>query len=139
MTPYPVPPGPVGANDAHPAQTYLTGRLWVQRGREAYLGAGRIALLERIRDTGSIAAAARGMRMGYRHAWDLVEQMNRLAPAPLVERITGGRGGGGTRLTLAGVQTIAQFRRAEKSLADFLDTLDPPGVHIDGTAADSDA
>ncbi|MGY3331690.1 hypothetical protein ACVILI_004707 [Mesorhizobium sp. USDA 4775] len=42
------------------------------------IGPGKIELLEQIATFGSISAAARGMEMSYKHAWDLVEDMNRV-------------------------------------------------------------
>ena len=50
-------------------------------------------LLERIREVGSIAAAARDMEMAYSHAWTLVANMNRLAEEDLVGRTFGGLNG----------------------------------------------
>ena len=41
------------------------------------IGPGKIALLEAIRSTGSISAAARSIGMSYRRAWLLVEELNR--------------------------------------------------------------
>ncbi len=67
-------------------------------------------LLERIAQFGSIAAAAKSMRLGYRNAWLWVEAMNRLAPAPLVEKATGGVSGGHARLTEEGQKVIAEYR-----------------------------
>lgn len=109
----------------------VAGRIWVERGEQTYLAWGRVVLLERIREHGSISAAARSMGMGYRHAWDLLDAMNRLAPAPLVERTTGGRGGGGTRVTPAGDQAIAQFWGTVHKFQAFLETLDTPGIRLE--------
>ena len=75
----------------------LHGRVWIDGPEGTFLGYGRVILLERIREHGSISAAARSMNMSYRHAWDLVESMNRQAPAPLVVSRAGGRGGGSER------------------------------------------
>ena len=108
----------------------MVARLWVERGTETYLGLGRIRLLEQIQATGSISAAARNLKMGYRHAWLLVEQMNRVAPTPLVKRTTGGRGGGGTRLTRAGDAAITQYHSALHTIHTLLGTLIPPGAHL---------
>ena len=58
---------------------------------------------------GSVSAAAKSMQMSFSHAWHLVENMNALAPQPLVEKQAGGRKGGGAWLTEAGKQTIADF------------------------------
>jgi molybdate transport system regulatory protein len=47
----------------------IKGRLWLEKNGETYLSWGRVVLLERIRELGSIAAAARSMDMAYSHAW----------------------------------------------------------------------
>ncbi len=87
----------------------LEGRLWVTKDGTTFLGWGRVVLLERIQEHGSISAAARSMSMGYRHAWGLVDEMNRLSPAILVEKVVGGKKGGGSRLTPAGKTVIRKF------------------------------
>jgi molybdate transport system regulatory protein len=76
-------------------------------------GPGKAELLERIRDTGSIAAAGRGMGMSYKRAWQLVETMNAMFRAPLVERMRGGAKGGGARVTAAGDTVLAEYRALE--------------------------
>ena len=67
------------------------GRFRVEGEAGAFLGCGRIILLERIREHGSISAAARSMKMSCRHAWEPVHSMNRQSPSPVVEKDTGGR------------------------------------------------
>ena len=98
----------------------VIGRLWIEKDGKTYLSWGRVVLLERIREHGSISSAARSMGMGYRHAWDLVEEMNQLAPRPLVERATGGAHGGGTRLTPAGEKAIDTFWKLVGDFRRFL-------------------
>ena len=87
----------------------IRGRLWIDGTNGTFLGYGRIVLLERIREYGSISQAARAMEMSYRHAWELVDSMNGQAPKPLVEAATGGRNGGGAHLTGEGEKAIALF------------------------------
>lgn len=77
-------------------------------------------LLERIEQYGSIAAAARSMGLGYRNAWLWVEAMNRLAPTPLVERTTGGEGGGHARLTDEGRRALNWYKGLSMRLQEFL-------------------
>ena len=88
----------------------VKGRVWVEKDGELYLGWGRILLLENIDKLGSIAAAAKEMGLGYRNAWLWVESMNRLAPSPLVEKVTGGAGGGYARLTDEAHKAIAYYK-----------------------------
>ena len=89
----------------------IKGRLWLEKDGDTYLSWGRVVLLERIRETGSIAAAARSLDMAYSHAWSLVAAMNRLAGQELVGRSFGGRQGGRAWLTPAGEEAVARFWR----------------------------
>lgn len=81
-------------------------------GRVAF-GPGKAELLEGIRETGSISAAGRRMRMSYKRAWQLLAEMNASFRTPLVEASPGGKGGGGARLTRAGEAVLDSFRRLE--------------------------
>ncbi|MNY81296.1 DNA-binding transcriptional regulator ModE [compost metagenome] len=45
--------------------------------------------------------------------------MNQRAESPLVEKLLGGKGGGGARLTEAGEKAIATFYEIEKRIKDF--------------------
>jgi molybdate transport system regulatory protein len=79
----------------------------------ARVGPGKIALLEEIARHGSISAAGRALRMSYRRAWELVEDLNRHLGTPVVAAMTGGAGGGGARLTEAGAALVAAYRAIE--------------------------
>ena len=104
------------------------GRLWLEGPEGTFLGYGRVVLLERIRDSGSISAAARSMEMSYKHAWDLLDSMNRQAGGKLVETVRGGKQGGGARLTVAGEKAIALFwqhhARFQEVLAEMTAALE---------------
>jgi molybdate transport system regulatory protein len=102
-------------------QYRLHGRLWIEGPGGTFLGYGRVVLLERIQEHGSISAAARSMAMSYRHAWKLVDSMNRQSRQPVVESQTGGRGGGGAVLTEAGKRAVDCFWTAYKDFKEFLD------------------
>jgi molybdate transport system regulatory protein len=77
-------------------------------------------LLERIEKLGSIAEAARSMRLGYRNAWLWIEAMNRLAPSLLVEKTAGGAGGGRARLTDEGRKVVGQYKNLRAKLEELL-------------------
>jgi molybdate transport system regulatory protein len=78
------------------------------------IGPGKIALLEEIERSGSISAAGREMKMSYRRAWRLVEDLNHDIGA-VVEAAAGGVGGGGARLTEAGRTLVQQYRALEQA------------------------
>ncbi|PKB16344.1 winged helix-turn-helix domain-containing protein [Flavobacterium sp. 5] len=94
-------------------------RLWVESTEGPFLGIGKVWLLENIKKTGSITNAAKEMKMAYRQAWQLVQEMNQRAESPLVEKLLGGKGGGGARLTDAGEKAIITFYEIEKRIKDF--------------------
>lgn len=102
----------------------LEGSLWFQKSENMFLGEDRIALLEKIDALGSINQAAKEVGISYKTAWYLVNMMNNLAEKPLVERITGGKGGGGTTLTAEGKRAIVQFRIIEEEHRKFLHNLE---------------
>lgn len=77
------------------------------------LGPGKAELLDAIRESGSISAAARSLGMGYRRAWALVEAMNEGFRRPLVEAAPGGARGGGARITPFGEEVLAAYRRLQ--------------------------
>ncbi len=105
----------------HPEPGYVVrGRIWVEKDGELYIGWGRAMLLERIDKFGSIAAAARSMRLGYRNAWLWIEATNRLAPAPLVEKTAGGSGGGHARLTEEGQRAVSEYKELRARFLEFL-------------------
>ena len=105
----------------HPEPGYVVrGRIWVEKDGELYMGWGRVMLLERIDKFGSIAAAARSMKLGYRNAWLWIEAANRLAPAPLVEKISGGAGGRHARLTEEGRKAVSHYKELRAKLEGFL-------------------
>ena len=99
----------LAASPPESAGIQIKGRLWLEKDGETFLSWGRGVLLERIRDQGSIAAAARSLNMAYSHAWGLVAKMNRLAGEELVARTFGGKQGGRAWLTPPGEAAVARF------------------------------
>lgn len=93
----------------------------VEGSSEAYVGIGRIELLENIERLGSMSQAAKAMGMSYKKAWKLVQDLNGMYAEPLVVKEHGGKSGGGTQLTDKGKALITEFRALEKDLAVFLE------------------
>ena len=114
-------------------------RLRILLGKAIAIGPGKAELLLLIGETGSISAAAREMGMSYRRAWTLVETMNGAFREPLVEAATGGRGGGGARVTDFGREALklysAMEEKAQQSVTAemdaFAELLDPDYVEPD--------
>ena len=91
-------------------------RFRIDFGHEEAVGPGKIALLERIGERGSLAQAARDLKMSYRRAWQLLESLNSCFREPVVVTSRGGQGGGGAELTALGRQLIRIYRRFDAQL-----------------------
>ena len=109
----------------------LKGSLWIAAGGESLGGHGRIALLSAVGEAGSITQAAKALGMSYKGAWDAIDTMNTLSGEPLVERATGGRGGGGTRLTDRGRQLVERYTELDAVHQRFVRLLDKTGMQLD--------
>jgi molybdate transport system regulatory protein len=101
----------------------LQGAVWMTVGGEKFGGQGRVELLAAIGEAGSISQAAKAVGMSYKGAWDAIDAMNNMAGEALVERVAGGKGGGGTRLTARGEQLVRNFRALEQLHQQFVDQL----------------
>ena len=84
------------------------------------LDARFFALLEAIEATGSISKAARTAGYSYKGAWLLLDTAANLAHEPLLERATGGKGGGGSRLTPSAHALIDAWQHLQAAHREFL-------------------
>ena len=74
------------------------------------IGLGKIDLLEKLGEVGSISAAARQMGMSYKRAWFLLNSMQSGFSEPLFVAERGGSKRGGTTLTPLGADLIRRYR-----------------------------
>ncbi|KXG80689.1 TOBE domain-containing protein [Pseudomonas mosselii] len=84
----------------------------------------RIALLQHVAEQGSITRAAKAAGISYKAAWDAIDELNNLAAQPLVERSTGGRGGGGARLSAEGERVLCLYQRLQALQAEILESAE---------------
>lgn len=103
----------------------LNGKLWIETGDKKLIGPGRVELLERIRECGSIRQAALQMNMSYRQAWQMIEDMNTRLSSPVVISQRGGKGGGNALLTEQGELVISEFKQFYKKFQQFLSKNSP--------------
>lgn len=91
----------------------VRARIRILRGEDIAIGPGKAELLEFIRETGSIAEAAKRMGMSYMRAWMLIKTMNRCFKKPLIRTARGGKAGGGAALTETGETALALYLQME--------------------------
>jgi len=82
--------------------------------RNGQIGPGKVRLLELVEQTGSIRQAAAAMKMSYRRAWLLLQSLEACFGVPIVEATTGGKQGGGARLSKLGQGVVTAYRTAER-------------------------
>ena len=98
----------------------IKSRIWIRTKSGAFLGFGRVELLKKIDEYGSISTAAADMKMSYKKAWRLVNSMNSQHSSALVIRKIGGKGGGGSKLSKAGKKAIKIFEDLAQKNDEFL-------------------
>ena len=69
----------------------------------------RIDLLKAIEQSGSLSQAAKQIGISYKTAWDAINEINQLAPKPFLITATGGKNGGGTKLSAYAVRFIQLY------------------------------
>lgn len=104
------------------------------------LGPGKIALLEAIKSSGSISDAARSLGMSYRRAWMLINSLKQGFSEAVTVSSTGGKGGGGARVTAFGMTLIKQFRLLEREIGKLgLQRMADVTPHVIAKAARPDS
>lgn len=119
--------------DKHDGRAHAALNLQYATGLQ--LAGDNVQLLEAVAQHGSITGAAQAVGISYRTAWQRIETLNNLATSPLVERASGGAGGGGTRLTSAGQRLLTRFRALETEHQRFLRRLSRHMSAADDTLA----
>lgn len=102
----------------------INANLWLEKEQKSFIGPGRIKLLQNIQVYGSISKAAKEMKMSYKAAWDSVDIMNKLANKPLVSKVSGGKGGGGTVITSHAKELIQNYEELKKLHKNYIKTLE---------------
>jgi len=95
----------------------------------------RIALLKQVRATGSISQGAKLAGISYKSAWDAINEMNQMADQTLVERATGGKGGGGATLTRYGERLVQLYDLLAQIQQKAFDVLQNDSLPLDSLLA----
>ena len=99
----------------------IKSRLWIEKDGKPFIGYGRIKLLKEVERTASISAAAKALKMSYKKAWNLLNDIENLAKQPVTVKNIGGKNGGGTEVTEYGKTLIQQFEVLNENCIHFLE------------------
>ena len=89
----------------------VRSKVWLEFKGLSFLSSGRYELLMAVASTRSINAAAKALGISYRKAWSQLEAMEGHAPFLLLERRSGGKGGGETQLTEEALELLDKFNK----------------------------
>lgn len=90
-------------------------------GRGRSVNADQVRVLEAIREHGSLTAAARSLKVSYKHLWTTIRRLEAATGHPLVHSVRGGQGGGGeASLTPEGMRLLEDYRRVSGGLAGVI-------------------
>ncbi len=99
---------------------------------EIFLNHKKVQLLENITIYGSISKAAKESEVTYKTAWGWIDKMNTSAPKPLVQKISGGKDGGGTLVTAYAKELMRTYEEVEALQQKHLSMLEESFSHLQG-------
>ncbi len=98
----------------------VKGKIWIEINEETLIGEGKVKLLMKTAELGSLRKAAAETEISYRKAWYSINQMNNAAKTPLIILKHGGKEGGIAQLTPFGEKIISQYQKVEEEFIKFM-------------------
>jgi len=98
----------------------VKGRVWIDSENSAFIGQGKIELIEKIKEFGSLRKASIEMKMSYRQAWQNIDKMNKLSEKPLVILKRGGKDGGIAEVTEFAEKVILTYKNLQTAFEAFI-------------------
>lgn len=100
----------------------LKTKFWLESDTGDFLlGPGTLRLLLAVAEQGSLKAGARATGLSYRAAWDRLKKAEAGLGFPLLERFSGGEGGGGSTLTAEALELVERYRSFVQSIQGDLE------------------
>ena len=102
----------------------IRSKIWIEdNSGKVVFGLGRFKIFEAIESTGSIQAAAKELKMGYRAVWGRIKATEERMGQKMLIRNVGGASGGGSSLTPFAQMLVDQFRILHKDILLKSDNL----------------
>lgn len=80
------------------------------------LGPGLMKFLELTEECGSMQLACEKMGMAYSKGWKVLRNAEKVLGEPLLVRVTGGTGGGGSSLTESGHMLVTKYKEFSEAM-----------------------
>lgn len=102
----------------------IKSKVWIENDTgQVIFGLGRYHILSAIERSGSINAAAKELKMGYRAVWGKIKATEEGLGRPLLVRNTGGSAGGGSTLTPLARKLLKEFKNIHSHVLNESDSF----------------
>ncbi|HCY84094.1 MAG TPA: ModE family transcriptional regulator [Desulfobacteraceae bacterium] len=102
----------------------IRSKVWIEDDSgKVIFGLGRFRILSAIDRCGSISAAAKELKMGYRAVWGKIKATEEGLGQPLLIRNAGGKTGGGSELTPLARTLLKEFKKIHTHVLGESDTF----------------
>jgi len=98
-------------------------KLWIEKDSSKVFGDGPWDILSRVERTGSLRQAAAEIKMSYSQAWRLIRMIENKLGYPLLEKHSGGSGGGYSKLTAKAVELTGAYSRFRREAEQSMEIL----------------
>jgi molybdate transport system regulatory protein len=96
-------------------------KVWIEtEDGHVALSEWRVGLLQAVDEHGSLVAAARALNVPHRTAWQRIQEMESALHVRLLETVSGGTGGGRSRLTPAAREMIRRYVAVHAGLDEVI-------------------
>lgn len=103
---------------------YPRSKIWLEDAQgNVVFGLGRYRILKTIEDSGSLSAAAKNLKMGYKAIWARIRATEERLGQNLLIKTVGGPSGGGSKLTPLAKDLISRFEKISVRVEHKTDLL----------------
>jgi len=95
----------------------------IRKDGSCFLSPVKTGLLHEIKQNGSLSGAAKKLKISYQHAWTMIDEMNRVAPEPLVIKQRGGANGGGAEISGYGLKILRDYALIEAQVKKLISQI----------------
>ena len=95
----------------------------IKKDGTVFLSPLKTQVLQEIRKNGSLSATSKNMDLSYQHVWNMIDEMNRIAPLPLVTKQRGGANGGGTNVSDYGERMLREYLLIQAQIKKMVDQI----------------
>ncbi|MHC4267781.1 MAG: winged helix-turn-helix domain-containing protein [Planctomycetota bacterium] len=96
-------------------------KIWIEQDDNVAFAEGRRMLLEAVDRLGSLNAAAKELGMSYRAAWGKIKTTEKALGLKLLDVTTGGKGGGGAKLTNEARKLVSSYNNYVKKMSKIVE------------------